>query len=70
VERRKIPPRNLWDLSILEDSAVCSTRAETDLFAKTAGIDLATFSRYCIFDETYGVWRIFVEGRIPPMREP
>lgn len=70
MELKKIPPRHLWSLGLLTDSAVCSTQTETDFFARTAGINPAAFSRYCIFDETYGVWRILVEGRVPPLKEP
>lgn len=70
VEPEKTPPEYLWDLSLLTDSAYCSTRTETDLFVKTTGIDPVAFSRYCVFDATYGVWRLLVEGRITPMREP
>jgi len=69
MKPKKIPPRHLWDLGLLTDSAVCSTQMETDFFAKTAGIDPAVFNRYCVFDETYRVWRILVEGRVPSVKE-
>lgn len=63
MKLKKLPPKNLWDLSILTDSAVCSDQTEIDLFAQETAEHLIAYNRYCIFDVTYGVWRILIEGR-------
>ena len=66
MDSKNMPPQHLWEFGLLSDSAVCSSRAETETFAETASIDSAAFRRYCIYDETYREWRILVEGIIVP----
>ncbi len=59
---RAVLPANLRSLSILTDAAVCTSNAEVIDFVKASDLDAANFDRYCVYDMTYGVYRIFVEA--------
>lgn len=57
-----IPPANFRNLSILTDAAVCSSNAEATAFIKMSDLDPADFDQYCVYDVTYGIYRIFIEA--------
>lgn len=65
-----IPPRRLWSLPILSDTAIYDSPEEELVFVKTTGLDPGAFDRYCVFDITYGVYRVHIEANFLDTREP
>jgi len=57
-------PPHLSRLSILTDSAICNSSAERQTFIQTTGLPPELFHSYCVFDVTYGTYRVFIEANL------
>ena len=68
--KSKALPNHLWNLAILTDAAISTSHTEADIFIKASDLDPIVFDRYCVYDVTHGMYRIFVEANLSYIERP